>query len=118
MDQRVLAALDDSGHPALAHTTTCTRSGGGWADHIVAYTHLGTVKWVSPPLSKPHPDVRHGATPVPPGGFTPGGLAWQRGLSVRRLTAGGAPVLLMLSLIPIYRCRRSTPSSSSWTPDH
>ncbi|MBK8741484.1 MAG: VCBS repeat-containing protein [Betaproteobacteria bacterium] len=100
MDQRVLADLDDSGHPALAHTTTCTRSGGGWADHIVAYSHLGTVKWVSPPLSKPHPDVRHGATPVPPGGFTPGGLAWQRGLSVARLTAGGAPVLLMRVEIP------------------
>ena len=36
------------------------------------------------------------ATPVPPGGFTPGGLAGQRGLSVARLTAGGAPVLLLL----------------------
>ena len=62
---------------------------------IIAYDHLGKVKWVSPPLSKQHPDIRRGATPVPPGGFTPGGLAWRRGLTAARLTANGAPVLLM-----------------------
>ncbi len=101
MDHRVLADIDDSGHASLAQTTTCDRSGGGWGDHIVAYDHLGKLKWVSPPLSKPHMDVRHGAAPVPPGGFTPGGLAWRRGLSVARLTAAGAPVLLLRVEIPV-----------------
>ncbi|MEP7181304.1 MAG: RHS repeat-associated core domain-containing protein [Betaproteobacteria bacterium] len=101
MDHRVLADLDDSGHAALAFTTTCTREGSTWGDSIVAFDHLGKVKWVSPPLSKPHPDIRRGVTPVPPGGFTPGGLAWRRGLSVARLTAGGAPVLLMRVEIPL-----------------
>ena len=100
MDHRVLADLDDSGHPALALTEQCTREGSTWHDSIVAFDHLGKVKWVSPPLSKPHPDIRRGATPVPPGGFTPGGLAWARGLSVARLTAGGAPVLLLRAEIP------------------
>ena len=101
MDHRVLADLDDSGHPALAQTTSCTRAGSNWHDNIIAFDHLGKVKWVSPPLSKPHPDIRHGATPVPPGGFTPGGLAWRRGLSVARLTAGGPPVLMMRVEIPL-----------------
>ena len=101
MDHRVLADLDDSGHPALALTSQCSREGSTWHDSIVAFDHLGKVKWVSPPLSKPHPDIRRGATPVPPGGFTPGGLAWRRGLSVARLTAGGAPVLLLRAEIPV-----------------
>ncbi len=101
MDHRVLADLDDSGHPALALTSKCSREGSTWHDSIVAFDHLGKVKWVSPPLSKPHPDIRRGATPVPPGGFTPGGLAGQRGLSVARLTAGGAPVLLLRAEIPV-----------------
>ena len=101
MDHRVLADLDDSGHPTLALTSWCQREGSTWADSIVAFDHLGAVKWVSPPLSKPHPDIRRGATPVPPGGFTPGGLAWARGLSVARLTSGGAPVLLLRAEIPV-----------------
>ncbi len=95
MNHRVLADIDDSGHPSYVFTTQCAREGSNWHDNIIAYDHLGKVKWVSPPLSKPHPDIRRGATPVPPGGFTPGGLAWRRGLSAARLTANGAPVLLM-----------------------
>jgi RHS repeat-associated protein len=103
MDSRVLADIDDSGHPSLAQTTLCDRTdptGSAWDDSILALDHLGKVKWVSPPLSKPHPDIRRGATPVPPGGFTPGGLARGRGLSVARLSAGGPPVLLMRAEIP------------------
>ena len=100
MEHRVLADIDDSGRPSLVQSTKCAREGSAWHDNIVAYDHLGKVKWVSPPLSKPHPDIRRGATPVPPGGFTPGGLAYGRGLSVARLTAGGPPVLLMRAEIP------------------
>ncbi len=100
MEHRVLADLDDSGHATLAQSTYCAREGSTWHDHILAFDHLGKVKWVSPPLSKPHPDIRRGATPVPPGGFTPGGVAYSSGLSVVRLTAGGAPVLLMNAQIP------------------
>lgn len=94
MYHRVLADIDDSGRPSYVATVQCGRE-PGWGDHIVAYNHLGKVKWVSPPLSKPHPDARRGTTPVPPGGFTPGGLAWARGVGVARLRAGDAPVLLM-----------------------
>ena len=101
MDSRVLADIDDSGRPSLAQTTYCSREGSNWHDNIIAFDYLGKVKWVSPPLSKPHPDIRRGATPVPPGGFTPGGLAYGRGLSVARLSAGGAPVLLMRAEIPV-----------------
>ena len=103
-DQRVLADINDSGHPSLVLTTLCDRTdptGSTWDDNILAFDHLGKVKWVSPPLSKPHPDIRRGATPVPPGGFTPGGLAHGRGLSVARLSAGGPPVLLMRAEIPV-----------------
>lgn len=95
MNHRVLADIDDSGHPSYVFTTSCAREGSYWHDSIIAYDHLGKVKWVSPPVSKPHPDIRRGATPVPPGGFTPGGMTWRRGLSAARLTANGAPVLLM-----------------------
>ncbi|MEO8306030.1 MAG: RHS repeat-associated core domain-containing protein [Betaproteobacteria bacterium] len=100
MDSRVLADLDDSGHPALAFTTYCAREGSNWYDNIVAFDYLGHVKWVSPPLSKPIPEIVRGATLPPPGGFTPGGLATGSGLSVARLTAGGPPVLLMRQEIP------------------
>ncbi|MBA4373548.1 MAG: hypothetical protein C0402_11885 [Thermodesulfovibrio sp.] len=100
MHHRVLADIDDSGHPAYVYTIRCARSGSAWHDNIIAYDHLGKVKWVSPPLSKPHPDNSRGAPTVPPGGLTPGGLTWQRGLSVGRLTAAGAPVLLMRAEIP------------------
>ena len=51
MDSRVLADIDDSGHPALAFTTFCGRELSYWHDSIIAYDHLGKVKWVSPPLS-------------------------------------------------------------------
>lgn len=102
MDHRVLADLDDSGHPTLAFTTGCGRDTGGvWHDRIIAFDHLGKMKWVSPPLSKPHPDARRGAEPVPPEGFTVGGIAWRRGLSVARLTADGPPMLLMRVEIPV-----------------
>ena len=100
MNHRVLADVDDSGHPAYVFTTKCSRSGSAWNDNIIAYDHLGKVKWVSPPLSKPHPDNSRGAPVVPPGGLTPGGVAYDRGLSVARLTADGPPVLLMNVQIP------------------
>jgi len=100
MNHRVLADVDDSGHPAYVFTTLCSRSGSPWHDNIIAYDHLGKVKWVSPPLSKPHPDNSRGAPTVPPGGLTPGGLAYGRGLSVARLAADGAPVILMRAEIP------------------
>ncbi|MCC6193284.1 MAG: PASTA domain-containing protein, partial [Burkholderiales bacterium] len=95
MHHRLLADIDDSGHPAYVYTTQCGRTGSAWHDSIVAFDHRGKVKWVSPPVSKPHPDIRRGATPVPPEGFTPGGLTWGRGLSAARLRAGDPPVLLM-----------------------
>ncbi len=95
MNHRVLADIDDSGHPAYVFTTSCTRDGSVWADRIIAFDHLGKVKWVSPPVSKQIPEIRRNPTPVPPGGFNIGGLTWNRGLSVARLTAAGAPTLLM-----------------------
>ena len=95
MHHRVLADIDDSGHPSYVYTAQCAREGSSWHDSIVAFDHRGKVKWVSPPVSKPHPDIRRGAAPVPPGGFTPGGLTWRRGLSAARLKADDPPVLLM-----------------------
>jgi RHS repeat-associated protein len=95
MNHRVLADIDDSGHPAYILTTRCSRAGSPQHDNLVAFDHLGKLKWVSPPLSKPHPDNSRGAPTVPPGGLTIGGLAWERGLSLARLSADGPPVLLM-----------------------
>ncbi|CAG0949055.1 Serine/threonine-protein kinase PK-1 [Burkholderiales bacterium] len=94
-NHRVLADIDDSGHPAYVFTTSCGRDGSAWADRIIAFDHLGKVKWVSPPVSKQIPEIRRGAIPVPPGGFNVGGMTYTRGLSVARLTAAGAPTLLM-----------------------
>ena len=69
MNHRVLADIDDSGRPAYVLTTKCAREGSNWHDHIIAFDHLGKVKWVSPPLSKPHPDIRRGAAPEQSGGL-------------------------------------------------
>jgi len=95
MNHRVLADVDDSGHSSYVFTTACGRDGGVWADRIVAYDHLGKVKWVSPAVSKQIPEIRRNPAAVPPGGFNIGGMTWGRGLGVARLTAAGAPVLLM-----------------------
>lgn len=101
MDSRVLADIDDSGYPSLAQTTACLRTDPGFANSIIAFDHLGKLKWVSPPLAKPHPDNSRGAATVPPGGLPPGGVAEGRGLSVARLTADGPPVLLMRADISV-----------------
>ncbi|MBK9441607.1 MAG: hypothetical protein IPN53_09935 [Comamonadaceae bacterium] len=66
MDSRVLADIDDSGYPSLVQTTVCSRVGSANPDSIIAFDHLGKLKWVSPPLSKPHPDNSRGAATVPP----------------------------------------------------
>ena len=95
MDSRVLADIDDSGHPSLAQTSVCFREGTSKPDSIIAFDHLGKLKWVSPPLSRPHPDNSRGASTVPQGGLTIGGVADGSGLSAARLTADGPPVLLM-----------------------
>jgi RHS repeat-associated protein len=101
MDHRVLADIDDSGHPTLVLVSKCDREGSAFHDNLLAIDHTGHVKWVSPPLSKPHPDIRRGSAPVPAGGFTPGGVAYGSSPSVARLKAAGPPVLLMRTEISV-----------------
>jgi beta-lactam-binding protein with PASTA domain len=98
-EQRVWADLDDSGKLTYVMTVICARDSNSLGDRILAFDETGAVKWLSPPLSMPHPDKRVGNTPVPPGGFPIGSLAHRRGLSAARLTANSSPVLLLRGAI-------------------
>ncbi len=93
---RVLADIDDDGDFEYVVPTACDRD-NSYSDRIIAYDKEGNPKWISPQISRPHPDA------CPPGGCaTPPDPLLHPSISldgmnpsVARLSAGASPTLLL-----------------------
>ena len=111
---RVLADVDDDGSLEYVVPSACSRDGGNGAtvDRVLAYDNEGKPKWISPRISRPHPDARPpggGAEPPDPLLYTAFSL-YGMNPSVARLSPETTPTLLVRAKI--------TPSEGWYTqPD-